>query len=60
VTSEGIAPATSWARRFAVGGLVVNAAAVVFILAVDVVLMIDGRPGQAAFALLPLFLIIDL
>ena len=44
----------------AVAGVLVSLAAVVFIVAVDIVFLVNGRPFEALFSLIPLFLIVCL
>jgi hypothetical protein len=60
VTSEASLNAPSRIRRLAVVALPVSLAAVVFIVALDIVFLAAGRPMEAAFSLVPLVLIIDL
>ena len=60
MTSEQIKEATPWSRRLAVVGLLVSLVSVTFIVAVNVFYLLNGRPGEAEFALVPLLLIIDL
>ena len=57
---EQIVETSSWTRRLAVVGILVSVAAVTFIVAVNVFFLLNGRPGEAEFALLPVFLVIDL
>jgi hypothetical protein len=44
----------------AVAGVLMGVVAVAFILAVDVVFLVNGRPFEALFSLIPLFLIVSL
>ena len=44
----------------AVAGVLVGVAAVVFIVVVDVIFLVNGRPFEALFSLIPLFLIVSL
>jgi hypothetical protein len=60
VTSERIVDSAPWTRRFAVAGLAFSLASVMFIVVVNVFFLLNGLPGKAEFALLPLFLIVDL
>jgi hypothetical protein len=60
VTKEQIGETSKWTRRLAVVGILVSLAAVTFIVTVNVVFLLNGRPGQAVFALLPIFLVINL
>jgi hypothetical protein len=60
VTIDQIADTATWTRRLAVVGILVSLAAVTFIVTVNVVFLLNGRPGQAVFALLPIFLVINL
>ncbi len=60
MTSQHKVETAPWSRRVAVVGLLVSAVAVTFIVAVNVFYLLNGRPGEAEFSLLPLFLIINL
>ena len=60
MTKEQIGETSKWTRRLAVVGILVSLAAVTFIVTVNVVFLLNGRPGQAVFALLPIFLVINL
>jgi len=60
VTTDQIVDTATWTRRLAVVGILVSVAAVTFIVAVNVFFLLNGRPGEAEFALLPIFLVINL
>lgn len=60
MTSDRIAPAAPRTPPLAVAGILVSLAAVVFIVAADVVFLVNGRPFEAAFSLIPLFPILNL
>jgi hypothetical protein len=60
VTSERKVESAAWSRPLAVVGLSVSLASLTFIVAVDLFYLLNGRPGEAEFSLLPVFLIIDL
>src|SRR6478735_9142874 len=60
VTTEAAPRAAPRARPLAVAGVLVSLVASVFIVAVDVVFLVNGRPFEALFSLIPLFLIVCL
>jgi hypothetical protein len=60
VTGEQIIEASPWTRRLAVAGILFSFATVAFIVVVNLFFLLNGLPGKAEFALLPLFLIVDL
>ena len=60
MTTDQIADTATWTRRLAVVGLLVSFASVTFIVALNVFFLLNGRPGEAVFALLPIFLVINL
>ena len=60
MTTATTTPAPPRTPPLAVAGVLVGVAALVFIVAIDVVFLVNGRPFEALFSLLPLFLIVTL
>ncbi|HEY8988333.1 MAG TPA: hypothetical protein VIM39_04880 [Candidatus Limnocylindrales bacterium] len=60
VASERVSVAASRSPRLAVVGVAASLAAVAFIMAVNVVFLLNGRIGETAFSLIPTLLIVDL
>ncbi len=60
VTSERDPIPASWPPRLAVIGVTASLAAVVFIMAVNLVFLQNGLIGETAFSLLPSLLIVDM
>ena len=53
VISEQIVETATWTRRLAVVGILVSLASATFIIAVNGFFLLNGRPGEAGFALIP-------
>ena len=60
MTSERVPFAASRTPRLAVVGVAASLAAVAFIVAVNVVFLLNGRIGAVAFSLIPTLLIVDM
>ena len=60
VTSQRVPSAASRTRRLAVVGVAASLAAVAFIMAVNIIFLLNGLIGETAFSLIPTLLIVDL